>query len=173
MRIKKIIRTSLGKKKTEKIQRDKEFEKFGIVLKSKINKIFGRSLAIRMVDTGSDGTPEIELVNLTTSYYDIERFGVSFVASPRHADILVVSGPVTYNMVAALKKTYDATPNPKFVIALGDDACGRGIFNDSYAVVGSVDKVLPVDVKILGNPPTPKEIILALVELMEKIRDQK
>ena len=159
-------------KVTEKFD-DLEFEKTGIQLKQKIGSIFGRSLAIREVDTGSDNSPEIELVNLTTPYYDVERFGISFVASPRHADVLAVTGPVTHNMAVALRKTYDAAPFPKLVIALGDDACDGGIFKGSYAVVGGVDKVIPVDVKIPGNPPTPKEILGGLLALMENIRKGK
>lgn len=150
--------------------RDQEFEQLGIKLKRKIDSIFGRSLAIREVDTGSDNSPEIELVNLTTPYYDVERFGITFVASPRHADVLVVTGPVTWNMATALRKTYDATPSPKLVIAVGDDACDGGIFKGSYAVAGGVDKILPVDVKIPGNPPAPKEILKGLLALMEKIK---
>lgn len=150
--------------------RDKEFEQLGIKLKQKINSVFGKSLAIREVDAGSDNSPEIELVNLTTPHYDIERFGITFAASPRHADVLVVTGPVTNNMATALKKTYEATPSPKLVIALGDGACDGGIFKDSYAIVGGVDKVIPVDVKIPGNPPTPKQIMRGLLALMEKIR---
>ncbi|MBI4147319.1 NADH-quinone oxidoreductase subunit B family protein [Candidatus Woesearchaeota archaeon] len=159
-------------KVTEELK-DYEFEKLGIKLKQKIDSIFGRSLAVREVDTGSDNSPEIELVNLTTPYYDIERFGVSFVASPRHADALIVTGPVTYNMATALRKTYDATPSPKLVIALGDDACDGGIFKDSYAVIGGVDKVIPVDLKIPGNPPTPKQILQGILELMDKIKKQR
>jgi len=151
---------------------DAELEELGIALKSKIDKIFGGSLAIREVDTGSDNSPEIELVNLTTPYYDIERFGISFVASPRHADALIVTGPVTRNMALALRKTYDATPEPKLVIALGDDACDGGIFKGSYAVLGGVDKVIPVDVKIPGNPPSPKEILKGLFALIRQIEKQ-
>ena len=153
--------------------KDEEFEKIGLKLKHKIGSIFGRSLAIRELDSGSDNSPEIELVNLTTPYYDVERFGVSFVASPRHADVLIVTGPVTNNMLLAVKKTYEATPNPKFVVAVGDDACGIGIFKDSYAVVGGVDQVIPVDLKIPGNPPTPVEILKGLLALMDKLQKQK
>jgi len=159
-------------KVTEKFN-DLEFEKLGVHLKQKIGSIFGRSLAIREVDTGSDNSPEIELVNLTTPYYDVERFGISFVASPRHADVLAVTGPVTHNMATALRKTYDAAPFPKLVIALGDDACDGGIFKGSYAVLGGVDKVIPVDLKIPGNPPTPKEILRGLLALMEHIKKKK
>lgn len=153
--------------------RDEEFEQIGIKLKKKVDHIFGRSLAIREVDSGSDNSPEIELVNLTAPYYDVERFGITFVASPRHADVLIVTGPVTLNMAAAVRKTYDATPSPKFVIALGDEACDGGIFKGSYAVIGGADKVIPVNVKIPGNPPAPKDILKGLLALMERIKEQK
>lgn len=171
--MKSILLNVFRKKVTEKFKfKDAEFEALGISLKQKIDSIFGRSIAIREVDTGSENSPEIELVNLTTPHYDIERFGVSFVASPRHADVLIVTGAVTYNMAIALKKTYDATPFPKWVIALGDDACNGGIFKGSYAVMGGADKVLPVDMKIPGNPPSPKEILKGIISLMEAIKKQ-
>ena len=134
---------------------------------------FGRSLTIREVDTGSDNAAEIELNNLSTPYYDIERFGISFVASPRHADVMIVTGAVTRNMETALMNTYDAIASPKWVIAVGDDACDGGIFKGSYAVAGGVEKVLPVDIKIPGNPPTPDEIIIGLLSLMRLIRKAK
>ena len=152
--------------------KDKEFEELGIKLKNNIDSIFGRSLAIRELDTGSDNSPEIELNNLSTPYYDVERFGVSFVASPRHADVLIVTGPVTHNMAVAAKRTYEAMPSPKFVIAVGDDACDGGIYKDSYAVLGGADIILPVDIKIPGDPPEPIEIIKGLLALMEKIKKQ-
>jgi Ni,Fe-hydrogenase III small subunit len=156
---------------TDKILvKDAEFEKLGMLLRLHINKIFGRSLAIREVDTGSDNATEIEMNNLTNPYYDIERFGVSVVASPRHADVLVVTGAVTLNMEEALIKTYAATPAPKLVIALGDDACDGGIFKNTYAVRGGVDKVIKVDAKIPGNPPTPTQIMQGLVSLLEGLR---
>ncbi|MEK6959997.1 MAG: NADH-quinone oxidoreductase subunit B family protein [Nanoarchaeota archaeon] len=165
-----MFRNIITPKVTEELSfKDKEFERLGLHLKKRIDRIFGRSLAIREVDTGSDNSPEIELVSLTTPYYDVERFGVSFVASPRHADVLAVTGPVTRNMALALKKTYDATPEPKLVIAIGDDACDGGIFKGSYAVLGGVDKVLPVDLKIPGDPPSPREILKGLLALMRKI----
>ncbi|VVB77815.1 putative membrane-bound hydrogenase subunit mbhJ [uncultured archaeon] len=166
--------SNLFKRKTESFKfKDKEFEELGLKLKKEVDKIFGKSISIRLVDTGSDNSPEIELVNLTTPYYDIERFGINFVASPRHADIILVTGPVALNMLEALKKTYEAAPSPKFVIALGDDACGTGIFKDSYAVVGSVEKVLPVDMKIPGNPPTPEDILKGMLGLMQKIKNKE
>ena len=167
------ILSMLRQKVTEDVTfKDEEFEALGIALKGEINAIFGKSIAIREVDTGSDNSPEIELVNLTAPHYDIERFGITFVASPRHADVLIVTGPVTLNMATALRKTYEATPSPKWVIALGDDACGIGIFRDSYAVVGSVEKVIPVDLKIFGNPPSPKEIMRGILGFMKKIREK-
>jgi Ni,Fe-hydrogenase III small subunit len=170
--MKSILLNVFRRKVTENFKlKDAQFEKLGIELKQKIDSVFGRSIAIRVVDAGSDNSPEIELVNLTTPHYDVERFGVSFVASPRHADVLIVTGPVTYNMAIALKKTYDAVPAPKWVIAVGDDACGGGIFKDSYAVMGGADKILPVDVRITGNPPSPKEILKGIIALMEAIKN--
>lgn len=149
---------------------NKEFEKLGLELKGRISSLFGRSLAIRELDSGSDNATEIEMVNLTTPYYDVERFGISFVASPRHADVLAVTGAVTHNMEIAVRKTYEAMPSPKFVVAVGDDACDGGIFKGTYAVNGGVDKVLPVDLKIPGNPPAPEDILRGLLVLMEEIR---
>ncbi len=151
----------------------KEIEAISIELKKHIDTIFGRSLAIREVDTGSDNSTEIELVNLTTPHYDIERFGISFVASPRHADAMIVTGAVTHNMENALRKAYDAMPSPKLVIAVGDDACNGGIFKDTYAVNNGVEEILPVDMKIPGNPPSPKQILLGLLALMKKIRHER
>ncbi|MBI4014821.1 MAG: NADH-quinone oxidoreductase subunit B family protein [Candidatus Aenigmarchaeota archaeon] len=155
-----------------KITENFEFEETGMKLKKYIDRIFGRSLAIRELDSGSDNAAEIELVNLTAPHYDVERFGISFAASPRHADVLLVTGAVTRNMEIAAKKTYDAMPSPKFVIAVGDDACDGGIFKGSYAVLGGADKIFAVDVKIPGNPPSPAEILRGLLELMKKIREQ-
>jgi Ni,Fe-hydrogenase III small subunit len=149
---------------------DEEFIKTGLELKDKINHIFGRSLAIRELDSGSDNAAEIEMNNLGTPYYDVERFGITFVASPRHADILAITGAVTHNMEIAVRKTYEAMPSPKFVIAVGDDACNGGIFKNTYAVNGGVDKVIPVDMKIAGNPPSPRDIIKGLLFLMEAIK---
>ena len=141
-----------------------------------MDKVFGRSLAIRELDAGSDNSVEIELNNLSTPYYDVERFGISFVASPRHADVLIVTGAITRNMETAAKKTYEAMPAPKFVVAIGDDACGCGILNESYAVLGGADKIFNVNLKIPGNPPTPREILkglLALANAIEKTQKSK
>jgi Ni,Fe-hydrogenase III small subunit len=146
--------------------RSEEIERLGADIKREIDARFGKSLAIRELDAGSDNAAEIEINNLSNAVYDVERFGITFVASPRHADLLLVTGAVTHNMEIAVKKTYDAMPSPKFVVAVGDDACDGGIYKETYAVIGGVDKVLPVDLKIPGNPPAPKEILAGLLALM-------
>ena len=169
----KAIKNIFGKKPTENFAfRDEEFEALGFQLKGKVDKVFGRSLAIRELDAGSDNSVEIELNNLSTPYYDIERFGIGFVASPRHADILIVTGAITRNMEEAAKKTYEAMSEPKFVVAVGDDACGMGIQNESYAVLGGAEKIFDIDLKIPGNPPTPKEIIKGLLAFVSEIEKQ-
>jgi Ni,Fe-hydrogenase III small subunit len=162
-----ILRIKLA---TKPDSRDSGFEAMGLHLKEQVDAIFGRSLAIREVDSGSDNAAEIELNNLTNTYYDIERFGISIAASPRHADILVVTGAVTLNMETALIKTYEAMPSPKWVVAVGDDACDGGIFKNTYAVRGGADKVIPVDAKIPGNPPSPQQIMQGLLALMKEIK---
>ena len=130
-------------------------------------KRLGRSLSIRAVDAGSCNGCELEMHALNNAFYDIERFGLRFVASPRHADVLMVTGPVTKNMREALLRTYDATPGPKWVVALGDCARDGGCFAGSYAVVGGVSKVVPVDLHIPGCPPPPTEILKGLIALIE------
>ena len=154
------------------VLRDADFEQLGSTLKKEVHSIFGRSLTIREVDSGSDNAAEIEMNNLATPYYDIERFGVSFVASPKHADVMVITGAVTLNMEAAVIKTYEIMPSPKLVVAVGDDACFGGVFKDSYAVRGGADQVVPVDIKIPGNPPSPLQIMQGLVALMALLREK-
>jgi Ni,Fe-hydrogenase III small subunit len=129
-------------------------------------RMFKRSLAIRLVTAGSTNACEQELVALGNSYYDVERFGVRFVASPRHADVLMVTGPVTRNMRDALLKTYEALPTPRIVVALGDDAIDGGLFRGSYAVLDGARSVIPVDYEIPGDPPTPTQIIGALMSIL-------
>jgi membrane-bound hydrogenase subunit mbhJ len=129
---------------------------------------FKRSLTIREVDTGSCNACEVEMNALANPVYDIERFGIHIAASPRHADALVVTGPVTVNMERALKDVYEQTPDPKIVIALGDCAINCGMFKGSYAVTGPVERHIPVDVRIPGCPPRPAEILKALSELRER-----
>lgn len=126
----------------------------------------GRSLAIRQVDAGSCNGCELEINALNNAYYDLERFGIRFVASPRHADVLLVTGPVTHNMREALERTYEATPAPKWVVAVGGCARDGGCFAGSYAVAGGVSEVVPVDLHIPGCPPRPIEILKGLLTLL-------
>jgi Ni,Fe-hydrogenase III small subunit len=128
----------------------------------------GRSLAIRQVDAGSCNGCELEIHALNNAFYDIERFGIRFVASPRHADVLLVTGPVTKNMAEALTRTYAATPDPKWVVAVGECAASGGLFAGSYACVGAVSKVIPVDLHIPGCPPTPMTLLGGLLALLQK-----
>ena len=129
----------------------------------------GRSLSIREVDAGSCNGCELEIHALNNAYYDVERFGLRFVASPRHADVLMVTGPVTQNMGAALERTYQAVPDPKWVVAIGDCARDGGCFAGSYAVVGGVGAVVPVDIHIPGCPPTPTAMLKGLLALLERV----
>lgn len=130
--------------------------------------LFGRALAVREVDAGSCNGCEIEITGLTGPVYDSERFGIHFVASPRHADLLLVTGPVTRNMEVPLKKTYDATPAPKLVVAVGDCARTCGVFKGSYAVAGSVDQVIPVNVFVDGCPPEPADILRGILTALQR-----
>jgi len=128
---------------------------------------FGRSLAIREVDAGSCNGCELEIHALNNAFYDLERFGLRFVASPRHADVLLVTGPVTRNMREALERTWRATPDPKWVVAVGDCAADGGMFAGSYACVGAVAAVVPVDLHIKGCPPSPVALLKGLLALVE------
>lgn len=132
-------------------------------------RLFGRSLHIREVDAGSCNGCELEISALSNPYYDMERFGLHFVASPRHADCLLVTGPVTRNMAEPLRRTYEATPDPKIVVAIGDCANDCGIFKDSYAVVGGVDKVIPVNVLVPGCPPEPVNILRGILTAIDRL----
>jgi Ni,Fe-hydrogenase III small subunit len=125
--------------------------------------LFGRALAIREVDAGSCNGCEVEIVGLSGPVYDMERFGLHFVASPRHADMLLVTGPVTRNMAVPLRMTYDATPDPKLVVAVGDCARNCGVFGGSYAVAGPVDAIIPVDAYVEGCPPEPMQILQGIL----------
>ena len=138
--------------------------------------LFGRSLHIRQVDAGSCNGCEIEIASLNNPFYDLERFGLHFVASPRHADCLLVTGPVTRNMADPLRRTYQATPHPKLVVAIGDCARDCGIFAGGYGVFGPVSAVVPVDVAVEGCPPTPQMIlsgILAALTKREQTRENR
>jgi Ni,Fe-hydrogenase III small subunit/formate hydrogenlyase subunit 6/NADH:ubiquinone oxidoreductase subunit I len=136
-------------------------------LRNRIRGQLGRSLHVRQVDAGSCNGCELEIAATTNPFYDLERFGIHFVASPRHADVLLVTGPVTRNMEIALQRTYEATPEPRVVVAVGACGCSGGIFGeDTYAAVGGVDRVLPVDVYIPGCPPRPQAILNGLLVAM-------
>ena len=162
----KILRTGLV---TEPLS-DSSDKFVEIVRKTgaEIQRHLGRALAIREVDAGSCNGCEIEISGLTGPVYDSERFGIHFVASPRHADMLLVTGPVTRNMEVPLLKTYDATPAPKLVVAVGDCAKHCGVFKGGYAIIGSVDQVIPVDVFVLGCPPEPTDILNGILAALDR-----
>jgi len=145
----------------------------GRALERRIKRLFGRALAIREVDAGSCNGCELEITGLTSPVYDMERFGMHFVASPRHADMLLVTGPVTRNMEIPLRRTYEAAASPKFVVAVGDCAKTCGVFKDSYAVVGPVDRVIPVDISIAGCPPEPTDILRGILEGLDRFSQKR
>jgi Ni,Fe-hydrogenase III small subunit len=149
---------------------DPELARLAADLDEAARLTLGRSLSIRQVDAGSCNGCELEIHALNNAFYDLERFGLRFVASPRHADVLLVTGPVTRNMREALLRTYDATPGPKWVVAAGTCALDGGIFSRSYACVGGVSDVIPVDVRVPGCPPTPVALLKALLALMTSPR---
>ena len=146
---------------------DPELAALAAQLDAAARRKLGRGLAIREVDAGSCNGCELEIHALGNAFYDLERFGLRFVASPRHADVLMVTGPVTKNMREALARTYAATPDPKWVVAVGDCAANGGIFAGSYAVAGGVHEVVPVDLHIRGCPPTPTQLLRGLLALLE------
>jgi Ni,Fe-hydrogenase III small subunit len=167
----KIIRTGLV---TEPLTGDQaRFVELVRETRAEIRHHLGRALAIREVDAGSCNGCEIEISGLAGPVYDSERFGIHFVASPRHADMLLVTGPVTRNMEVPLLKTYDATPAPKLVVAVGDCAKHCGVFKGSYAVVGGVADVIPVDVFVTGCPPEPAEILQAILAALGRLPQKK
>src|SRR5579872_3578674 len=144
----------------------------GAELNRAAQRRLGRSLSIREVDAGSCNGCELEIHALNNAFYDLERFGLRFVASPRHADVLMVTGPVTKNMREALERTYNATPDPKWVVAIGDCALDGGLFAESYAVVGGVSSVVPVDLHVRGCPPSPTAILKGLIALVKSANHQ-
>ncbi len=170
--IKKILTNFIQKKPCEMIPEarlyEEEIQKLE-ELREKILKIYGRSFRIRQVDAGSCNACEWECTALTNPFYDIQRYGIDFVASPRHADAILVTGPISRQMQLALIKTYKATPSPKLVIACGDCTIDGGIFKDSYAVTNGLKDIIPVDIYIPGCPPTPMDIISHLVTFLEKV----
>ncbi len=147
---------------------DAALAEVGRALEQRVRRLLGRSMTIREVDAGSCNGCELEIHALNNAIYDVERFGLRFAASPRHADVLLVTGPVSHNMKVALERTYAATPDPKWVVAVGDCAAGCGVFEGSYAIVGAVDKVVPVDLHIGGCPPRPLDLLRGLMTLIDK-----
>ncbi|HVY14721.1 MAG TPA: NADH-quinone oxidoreductase subunit NuoB [Rhodopila sp.] len=144
---------------------DPEMAAMASTLDKVAQKRLGHSLSIRMVDAGSCNGCELEIHALSNAFYDLERYGLRFVASPRHADVLLVTGPVTKNMREALERAWVATPNPKWVVAVGDCGADGGVFAGSYAVEGGVSAVIPVDVTVRGCPPTPRQLLQGLLSL--------
>ena len=137
-------------------------------LQGRILSILGRALCIREVDAGSCNGCELEIHALNNPFYNLEGLGIRFVASPRHADLLLVTGPVSKHMEVALRRTYEATPDPKLVVAIGDCACTGGIFGESYASRGRVSNVIPVDVAVQGCPPRPIQILSGILSALER-----
>lgn len=137
-------------------------------LRSQIWKVLGRALCIRAIDAGSCNGCELEIQALNNPLYNIEQLGIKFVASPRHADLLLITGPVARSMEVALRRTYDATPDPKLVVAIGDCGCTGGIFGESYASCGRVSNVVPVDVAVPGCPPSPRQIMSGILTAISK-----
>jgi Ni,Fe-hydrogenase III small subunit len=154
---------------TEPLDDDGEGVELARQVAEKTQKLLGRAVGIREVDAGSCNGCEVEITGLTGPVYDLERFGLRFVASPRHADMLLVTGPVTRNMEVPLRKTYEATPDPKLVVAVGDCAKTCGVFQGSYAVAGSVDSVIPVDVFVRGCPPEPADILRGILAALDRL----
>ena len=161
----KIFRTGLA---TEPLAGDAGAVAVARELAASTRRLLGRALAIREVDAGSCNGCELEISGLTGPVYDSERFGIHFVASPRHADLLLVTGPVTRNMEVPLRKTWEATPEPKLVVAVGECARTCGVFRGGYGVVGSVDRVVPVDVFVDGCPPEPADILRGILIALER-----
>jgi len=164
--VRQIARVGIQTEAAPDIGEEKQAEASRI--QAELLSILGEALAIREVDTGSCNGCEMEINALGNPYYNIGGLGIRFVASPRHADMLLVTGPVSRNMEVALKRTYEATPEPKLVVAVGDCACNGGIFGESYATCGRVDKVIPVDVTVPGCPPEPVEILRGILQAVRR-----
>ncbi len=165
--LKQIFRTGIVTEPLPPVT-DPEIEKIQVELEEVIRRRFRGSLAIRQVDAGSCNACELEIHAINNPIYDCERFGVHFTASPRFADMLLVTGPVSRNMEIALRRTYDVTPPPKLVVAAGDCACTGGIFGESYASFGGIDKVIPIDARIPGCPPTPTVLLQGILQAIKK-----
>ncbi|PWB47841.1 MAG: formate hydrogenlyase [Nitrosomonadales bacterium] len=167
--IKQMLRTGI---KTETPpEADESLRTVQQRLQEDILRHFGRALAIRHVDAGSCNGCDLEIHCLNNPYYNIEGLGISFVASPRHADMLLVTGPAAKNMEIALRRTYDAAPEPKLVVALGDCGCGKGIYGENYASCGGIANIIPVDVAVPGCPPTPAAIMQGILTAISKSKN--
>lgn len=164
--LKQIFRTGIVTEPLSPIT-DPEIEKIGVRLEKTIRRRFQGSLAIRQVDAGSCNGCELEIHAINNVFYNCERFGIHFTASPRFADMLLVTGPVSHNMEIALKRTYAATPPPKIVVAVGDCGCNGGVFGESYASLGGVGKVIPVDAIIPGCPPSPTALLQGILKVID------
>jgi Ni,Fe-hydrogenase III small subunit len=165
--LKQIFHTGIVTEKLPPIV-DPEIEKIGVRLEEVIRQRFRGSLTIRQVDAGSCNACELEIHAINNVFYNCERFGIHFTASPRFADMLLVTGPVSRNMEIALKRTYNVTPQPKLVVAVGDCGCTGGIFGESYASLGGIHNVIPVDACIPGCPPTPTALLQGILKTIEK-----
>jgi Ni,Fe-hydrogenase III small subunit len=161
----KIVRTGMLTEKAPAITSLPEVAR----IHHELLHILGRAMCIRQVDAGSCNGCELEIHALNNPYYNLEGHGIKFVASPRHADLLMVTGPVSRNMEMALKRTYEAVPEPKLVLAVGDCGCDGGIFGESYASCGRVANVLPVDLTVAGCPPAPVEILRSVLALARRL----
>jgi Ni,Fe-hydrogenase III small subunit len=164
--LKQIFRTGIVSEPVPPVM-DPEIEKIGVHLEETIRQRFKRSLTIRQVDAGSCNGCELEIHAMNNVFYNCEKYGIHFTASPRFADLLLVTGPVTHNMEIALKRTYNATPSPKLVVAVGDCGCNGGVFGQSYASLGGIEKVIPVDAVIPGCPPTPLALLQGLLAVVK------
>ena len=162
----KILGTGIVTEQVHALQESPEVER----IQKELLEILGRALCIRQVDAGSCNGCELEIHALNNLIYNLEGYGIKFVASPRHADLLMVTGPVSRNMEQALKRTYEAVPEPKLVLAVGDCGCDGGIFGESYASCGRVSNVIPVDAVVAGCPPRPVEILKAVLGLARRVR---
>jgi len=164
--LRQIFRTGIITEEMPEVA-DSGIKVVGSELSRKVRKKFRGSLAIRQVDAGSCNGCELEIHAINNAYYNCERFGIHFTASPRYADMLLVTGPVSFNMEIALRRTFNATPTPKLVVAVGDCACNGGIFGKSYASLGSVNNVIPVNACIPGCPPTPEMLLKGILGALE------
>ena len=166
--LKRILRTGIVTEKRPEPVESVEIAREMRQLSDDILRILGRALTIRQVDAGSCNGCELEIHALNNPYYNLEGYGIKFVASPRHADMLLVTGPVTKNMENALKVAYDCTPDPKLVVAVGDCGCTGGVFGTSYASCGAVENVIPVDVRVPGCPPTPVALLQGILAAIRR-----